>query len=190
MLKLKSTAWHLVGKVPCAWLLVQEVWKQYDCCWTPLPRSILPLRLVAIPLHYAAPEGHVDVIRLLMASRADVKAKTDRGETPLDMATASAQYALIAGWQRSAASRWAGKKKQTLVCSLDHVLNAFYPTISYYTLFTSDSCNPFWESLRTNQWSGMVQQKVNGVSNHKPVFQPLWMVQKLVYPLLRYSYCY
>ena len=102
----------------------------------------LATEIGAIPLHYAATEGHVDMIRLLMASRADVKAKTDRGETPLDMATASAQYALIAGWQRSAASRWAGKKTQTLVhgCSLDHVLNALYPRISYYTLFTSDSC--------------------------------------------------
>jgi len=38
------------------------------------------------PLHYAADEGHTEVVELLIANGADVNAKNDEGGTPLDWA--------------------------------------------------------------------------------------------------------
>ncbi len=39
-----------------------------------------------MPLHYAAIEGHKDVVELLLANKADVNAKANDGETPLYLA--------------------------------------------------------------------------------------------------------
>lgn len=38
------------------------------------------------PLHWAADQGHKDVVELLMANKADVNAKDDLGQTPLNLA--------------------------------------------------------------------------------------------------------
>ena len=40
----------------------------------------------ATPLHYAAHEGHKEVVELLIAKGAVVNAKDDDGDTPLDYA--------------------------------------------------------------------------------------------------------
>ena len=39
------------------------------------------------PLHYAADEGHTEVVELLIANGADVNAKDENGRTPLHLAT-------------------------------------------------------------------------------------------------------
>jgi ankyrin repeat protein len=38
------------------------------------------------PLHHAAEHGDVELVKLLLASKADRSAKDNHGETPLDMA--------------------------------------------------------------------------------------------------------
>ena len=46
-------------------------------------------------LHYAADYGHEEIVELLLAKEADVNAKADDGETPLDTATPSAADLLL-----------------------------------------------------------------------------------------------
>ena len=41
----------------------------------------------AVPLHYAAENGHKDVVALLLANKADVNARADNGKTPLHFAS-------------------------------------------------------------------------------------------------------
>ena len=43
------------------------------------------------PLHWAASEGRKEVVELLLAEGADVNAKRDNGETPLDAAISQYQ---------------------------------------------------------------------------------------------------
>ncbi|MCQ2050475.1 MAG: ankyrin repeat domain-containing protein, partial [Candidatus Saccharibacteria bacterium] len=46
-------------------------------------------------LHFAAQEGHADIIRALIASGADVYARDGSGKTALDVATAKGKEACI-----------------------------------------------------------------------------------------------
>ena len=43
------------------------------------------------PLHWAAQNGHVAVVKTLLAARADINAETVEGETPMSLAAKSVE---------------------------------------------------------------------------------------------------